>query len=171
MNEKSEKTQYSHPAKTLLRTVPLVFYTAYLGACSTASIQQHKPSNMVLTADLVCPAPQRYANQKVADGHCVSLIKKCTGAPDTDAWRPGQYVLGNTVPAGAIIATFKNNRYPNKHGHHAAIYIRQDKNGIWVWDQWLGKPVHQRLIKIRYDGADPGNTAQQYRLVRIPSTR
>ena len=151
-----------------LRALPLAFYVTCLAACSTASLHENKPSNMRLTADLVCTDPQRYANQKVGDGHCVSLIKKCTGAPDTIAWRAGQYVLGNTIPVGAIIATFKNDRYPNKHGHHAAIYIRQDKNGIWVWDQWLGKPVHQRLIKTRYDGADPGNTAQRYRLVRIP---
>ena len=76
--------------------------------------------------------------------------------------------MGQDLPAGTIIATFENNRYPSRHGHHAAIYIKQDSQGIWVWDQWIGKPVHKRLIRIRHDGADPGNTAQQYRVVELP---
>ena len=51
-------------------------------------------------------------------------------------------------------------------GYHAAIYIRHDQNGIWVWDQWVGKPVHQRLIRIRYDQATASNSAQAYRIVK-----
>jgi len=62
---------------------------------------------------------------------------------------------------------FKNGHYPNNAGHHAAIYIKQTNKGIWVWDQWLGTPVHKRLIRIRNDNASPGNTAQEYKVVTI----
>ena len=116
---------------------------------------------------LVCENAARYSGQQVGDGHCVSLIRQCTQAPFTSEWRPGKKVLGTQLPAGTIIATFSGQRYPSTHGHHAAIYIEQDSSGIWVWDQWRGKSVHRRLIKIRRDGADPGNTAQAYRVVRL----
>jgi len=76
-------------------------------------------------------------------------------------------VLGNTLEPGSIIATFEGGRYPNRRGHHAAIYIEQDENGIWVWDQWVGKAVHKRLIRWRDDSAPASNTAQAYRVVTI----
>jgi len=144
-----------------------VFLLALLTACATNQRLPYEHSPAKLAVDLICKNPAQYAKSVVGDGHCVSLIKKCSGAPDTISWFAGDTVLGNRIPAGTIIATFKNNRYPNRHGHHAAVYIRQDKQGIWVWDQWLGKAVHQRLIRIRNDGADPGNTAQAYKVVRI----
>ncbi len=75
----------------------------------------------------------------------------------------------STLAPGTIIATFRNGRYPNQTGWHAAIYIKHDKNGIWVWDQWLGTPVHKRLIRTRYDGATAANTAQAYRIVEAYS--
>jgi len=75
--------------------------------------------------------------------------------------------MNSRLPEGTIIATFKNGRYPSKHGHHAAIYISHSKDGIWVWDQWRGKPVHKRFIRAREDGADAGNTAQAYRIVQV----
>lgn len=140
-----------------------------IAACQS---DQHKPDVNQQTAgliqpDLICPDAERFAGRQVGDGHCVSLIKLCSGSPDTVEWSPGEYVLGNTLPYGSIIATFKNGRYPNKTGWHAAIYIKQSPKGIWVWDQWKGKAVHQRLIKIRNDGANDNNTAQAYRVVRL----
>jgi hypothetical protein len=40
--------------------------------------------------------------------------------------------------------------YRSESGSHAAIYLHQDEDGIWVYDQWRGQPVHKRLI--RYEG-------------------
>lgn len=119
------------------------------------------------SALLICKQAASYAGKQVGDGHCVSLIKRCSGSPDTVYWRPGRKVLGQSLAPGTVIATFKNNRYPNRQGYHAAIYIRQDEYGIWVWDQWLGKPVHQRLIRTRNDKASASNTAQAYRVVEL----
>jgi len=71
-----------------------------------------------------------------------------------------------SIKPGSIIATFKKGVYPSKTGYHAAIYIKHGEDGIWVWDQWVGKPVHKRLIRTRYDNATASNTAQAYSLVR-----
>ena len=144
-----------------------LFIIANLSACVATTQTNPRSIKQPLQADLICTNVEKHANQVVGDGHCVSLIKQCSGAPPTKHWKPGEQVLGSTLHAGTVIATFKNGRYPNETSHHAAIYIKQDKHGIWVWDQWLGKKVHKRLIRIRSDGAAPGNTAQAYRVVRI----
>jgi len=136
-----------------------------LSAC--IAYQKTNPTKNSVTPDFICPSAASYANQVVGDGHCVSLIKQCSSAPHTELWRPGASVLNSSLPAGTVIATFKNGHYPNNTGHHAAIYIKQTNKGIWVWDQWLGKPVHKRLIRIRNDNASPGNTAQEYKVVKI----
>lgn len=116
---------------------------------------------------LICSNALDYAGQVVGDGHCVSLIKQCANAPHTSEWRPGKKVRGKNLQQGSIIATFKNGKYPNKAGYHAAIYIEQTNDGIWVWDQWVGKPVHKRLIRFRNDRASASNTAQAYRVVKL----
>jgi len=140
---------------------------ASLSSCVSTPNSTSNKIRKSLTPDLICQSAASYANQVVGDGHCVSLIKRCSGAPRTEVWRPGSPVLNSNLPPGTIIATFKNGRYPNQTGHHAAVYIEQDHRGIWVWDQWIGKPVHKRLIRIRDDSANPGNTAQAYKVVRI----
>ena len=145
----------------------LVFVS--LGAC-VSKPETHKPSKPVSIDSLVCKNAQRFRSRVVGDGHCVALIKACSGAPATTQWRGGQAVYSSpagSIAPGTVIATFLNGRYPNKTGWHAAIYINHDERGIWVWDQWLGKPVHKRLIRYRTDRADAGNTAQAYRVVRI----
>lgn len=117
----------------------------------------------------VCTNPQSYLGKIVGDGHCVSLIKHCSKAPNTIDWRPGKRVLkqaANSIAPGTIIATFKNGRYPSRRGYHAAIYIKHDEHGIWVWDQWRGKAVHKRLIRTRRDKTYSSNSAQDYRLVK-----
>ncbi len=121
-------------------------------------------------SSLLCVNAERYAGTVVGNGHCVSLIKKCSNAPDTNQWRPGEKVLPlptSSLKTGTVIATFLNGHYPNKTGWHAAIYISHNDNGIWVWDQWKGKHVHKRFIRTRKDRASAGNSAQHYRVVTI----
>lgn len=165
--------------------VSLLLMTQLLTACSSgiktivskdshtkASNSNPLINNRTFKPDLICNTPQLYANRIVGDGHCVSLIKKCAQAPQTSFWRPGPKVLNfqNQLPIGTIIATFKGSKYPNRVGYHAAIYISHDKEGIWVWDQWRGKPVHRRLIRTRYDkNATASNSAQAYSVVKLAS--
>ena len=103
----------------------------------------------------------------MGDGHCVSLIKRCSGAPATREWRPGGSIRNRNIPVGTVIATFEGDLYPSVSGYHAAIYIQQDTQGIWVWDQWQGVPVHRRLIRWNNPGATPANTGTAYRVVQI----
>lgn len=157
------KRDYLHNIRYLL-----IMCFGLLNACTTfdktecqyctSNNNQTKTTNFCLNAGL-------YEGKVIGDGHCVSLIKYCSNAPNTDQWYPGEIVWQNEIKPGSIIATFKNNRYPNITGYHAAIYISQDASGIWVWDQWQGKPVHKRLIRWRNDGATNNNTAQSYRTV------
>lgn len=142
--------------------------TLLLSACSTT--QKPLPRDTGFPqVDLVCNTPQLYANKVIGDGHCVSLIKKCASAPMTTQWRAGKFVLSysDQLPLGTIIATFENGRYPNRTGHHTAIYISHDPSGIWVWDQWLGKAVHRRFIRTRKNSVTASNSAQAYRVVKL----
>jgi hypothetical protein len=74
------------------------------------------------------------------------------GVPLTAAWQEGAEVRGNPdIARGTAIATFEpDGSYTSESGKHAAIYLYQDDDGIWVYDQWQGQSVHKRLI--RFEG-------------------
>jgi hypothetical protein len=77
----------------------------------------------------------------------------CTaaGAPLTKLWTKGTLVKGNaTLERGTAIATFDDDGTYGNHidgRSHAAIYLSQNASGLEVFDQWVGQPVHQRLIR------------------------
>ena len=143
------------------KTWLLLLLSSLLLSCSSS------PKYTNDTQGIYCANPQRYAGQAVGSGHCVALIQTCSPAPHTKYWRPSIPVKGNVISPGSIIATFKNGRYPNKSGYHAAIYISQNKQGIWVWDQWVGKPVHKRLIRFKGGKGSASNDGDRYKLVRF----
>lgn len=155
----------------------ILFYLCMLTitACSSSTVPSNisRPTTLPPQNDhedsYICHQPISYSGKVIGDGQCISLIRTCSMAPNTDQWKAGDKVLSlpqGSIPAGSVIATFKNGRYPNMTGYHAAIYISHDEQGIWVWDQWLGKPVHKRLIRNRLDKATASNKAQKYRLVK-----
>lgn len=96
-------------------------------------------------------------------GECVSLVKRtCPSIPRTLDWTKGKAVKEVSLLAKyTAIATF------NEKGHyfgHAAIYVSQDKTGIWVWDQYnrpTPKPVGTRLITFD-DKKSAVNNANQF---------
>jgi hypothetical protein len=96
--------------------------------------------------------PEAFEGSVVGAGHCVDFVKAAAGVPRTSAWRRGSQVRGNPdVARGTAIATFEaDGTYTNETGNHAAIYLYQDDRGIWVYDQWQGRPVRKRLI--RFEG-------------------
>jgi hypothetical protein len=119
-----------------------------LSACAS-----HPPPVAAGTQDLYFAArPEAFEGRVVGAGHCVDFVKAAAGAPQTSAWRKGRLVRGNPqIPRGTAIATFEaDGTYTNASGNHAAIYLHQDERGIWVYDQWQGRPVHKRLI--RFEG-------------------
>ena len=113
----------------------------------------------------ICRNASSYAGKVVGDGHCVSLIRRCSNLGFTNSWRPGVRVKDSDLLPGTVIATFVGDTYPNTRGYHAAIFIEHQANGFWVWDQWKGKPVHKRLIQYRKDKAPASNSAEAYRAV------
>jgi hypothetical protein len=120
--------------------------------------------------------PERFIGKVVQDGHCVKFVQAAANVPPTSGWRPGRLVHGDqTILPGTPIATFETNgRYISAPGNHAAIYISQDANGIWVYDQWRGQPVHKRLIRFEGGrGADKGsksNNGKLYRVIEVAPT-
>lgn len=95
----------------------------------------------------------------VGDGECVALVKAAAGAPATSLWKKGKQARAlDGIAEGTAIATFgPDGKYENVSGKsHAAIYVRQDEDALYVVDQWKGQTVHERPI--RFKGADkPSN--------------
>lgn len=113
---------------------------------------------------------------KVGTKHCVPLVQVYAKAPVTHLWKEGEKVLGNkTIKKGTAIATFVNGKYGNlPTGNHAALYISQDANGIWVMDQWkddAAKPtVSKRYLSKKGTAANgsynnPSNNADAYSVI------
>ncbi|WP_312515869.1 BPSL0067 family protein [Massilia sp.] len=87
---------------------------------------------------------------KEGNGECVTLVKNHTAVGWTGNWRQGEQVVGNNnLARGTAIATFVDGRYPNhSHGNHAAFYMGQVSDGIYVMDQWRSKPkIGKRLLR------------------------
>ena len=65
--------------------------------------------------------------------------------PHTSKWRRGTKARGGELPNGTAIATFDpvSHRYTNSVDgrSHAAIFLREDPEGLRVLDQWVGRPV------------------------------
>jgi hypothetical protein len=100
----------------------------------------------------IAARPEAFEGQVIGAGYCVDFVKAAAGVPLTAAWQAGAEVRGNPdIARGTAIATFESDgSYRSESGNHAAIYLSQDNDGIWVYDQWQGQPVHKRLI--RFEG-------------------
>jgi len=103
---------------------------------------------------------------KVFSGSCAGLVQWYTTAGLAKTWKEGMVVKGSgsKIKKGTAVATFVNGRYPNKpSGNHAALYISQDANGVYVMDQWKSKPtIGKRLMRFkggkRADGTFPDSS-------------
>lgn len=112
---------------------------------------------------------------KVGDHQCVALVRHFAGVPSHEHWSEGAKVVGNnSLEPGTAIATFVDGKYPNKpHGNHAAFYVGQASDGIYVLDQWASpnKPtVSQRLLYRRGRNPDgsyvsPSNNADAFSVI------
>lgn len=103
---------------------------------------------------IIVSNPERWAGQVIGNGHCVRFLQIAGNLPHTTRWRRGPQVRGNQVRPNTAIATFGGNP-PHKYtshtdgSAHAAVFIEELPEGLRVWDQWRGQPVHQRLIQFR----------------------
>lgn len=104
----------------------------------------------------------------VGTGHCVPFVREVTGAPITTQWRRGAKVRESPQLApGTAIATFHGDRYANAvdGSSHAAVLIAVNEDGLVVADQWLGQPVHQRVIRFRGGQGNAANDGDQFFVV------
>ena len=107
---------------------------------------------------------------KEGNDECVTLVKNLTAVGWTGKWRQGDTVVGNnSIQQGTAIATFIDGRYANQsHGNHAALYVGQVTDGIYVMDQWRSKPkIGKRFIRRKGKDAhgrfiDPSNNADAF---------
>lgn len=117
----------------------------------------------------VAHEPERHVGQVVANGQCVRFVQEAAGAPLTASWRKGARVRGNAIPAGTVIATFHpiTKRYENSTTgrSHAAILLAETAGGLRVLDQWVGQPVHERIIRFRNGLGSKSNDGDQFYVV------
>ena len=140
-------TRMNRPRKALSHVGGIILLA--LGpACASPTPDAGPPAG----GPYVAAHPEAYEGRVIGAGHCVEFVKAAAGVPRTAAWREGAEVRGNpSIARGTAIATFEaDGSYTSETGNHAAIYLHQDHRGIWVYDQWQGQPVHQRLI--RFEG-------------------
>jgi hypothetical protein len=113
---------------------------------------------------------QNYLGKVIGSGQCVAFVEAAAKAPLTAQWTRGRIVAGDTtIPEGTAIATFDPAGTYGNHmdgRSHGAIYVSQIAGqGLDVYDQWLGQPVHQRTIHFR-NGAGPAvNDGDQFYVV------
>ena len=108
--------------------------------------------------------------QAVPDGHCVALVRECSGLPATANWRRGALVKGSLFETGTCIATFDpNGRYGNHTDgrSHAAILLSENSDGLLVCDQWLGQVCQQRVIRFRNGSGDAVNDGDKFYSIEL----
>lgn len=114
----------------------------------------------------VAPKPESYLGETVGDGECVAYVKESAGCPATSKWAEGIKVRGADIAVGTAIATFQDGKYKNVSGQsHAAIYIKQDKTGLTVYDQWAGQPVHERPISFKGGNGKPSSDGDAFAVI------
>jgi len=89
------------------------------------------------------------------DGECVALVQEVTSVGLTMGWRPGPRVVDlSYLNPGTVIANFIDERFPNRHGYHAALFIGFARGvsgkvmSIRVMDQFRGR-MPRNVVKAR----------------------
>jgi hypothetical protein len=113
---------------------------------------------------------QNYLGKAIGSGQCVAFVEAVAKAPLTAQWTRGRIVAGDTtIPEGTAIAAFDLDGTYGNHTDgrsHGAIYVSQVAGqGLDVYDQWLGQPVHQRTIHFRNGAGLAVNDGNQFYVV------
>jgi hypothetical protein len=113
---------------------------------------------------------QNYLGKAIGTGQCVAFVELAAKTPNTAAWKRGRIVAEDmTIPEGTAIATFDPTGTYGNHTDgrsHGAIYVSQvTGQGLAVYDQWLGQPVHQRTIHFRNGAGLAVNDGNQFYVI------
>jgi hypothetical protein len=106
----------------------------------------------------------------IGTGQCVAFVEAAAKTRHTAEWNRGGIVAGDTTIAeGTAIATFDPDGTYGNHTDgrsHGAIYVSQVAGqGLLVYDQWLGQPVHQRTIHFRNGTGLAVNDGNQFYVI------
>jgi hypothetical protein len=113
-----------------------------------------------------------YMGKPVKDGTAVSFVQDVAKLPEPSKWGKGAKVEGTPIRPGTPIATIKaDGAFSAVRGNHAAVYITQNKKGIWVYDQYMTaagvqKPVDARFLKFKNGVGSPSNDASAYSVIK-----
>jgi hypothetical protein len=85
-------------------------------------------------------------------------------------WKEGGKVsAADALQAGTAIATFKKGRYQNRStGNHAAFFLRSDRSGIWIVEQYRnikGGLIRKRFLPYRGGKGSPSNDGDAYSVI------
>lgn len=113
-------------------------------------------------------------DKPVGTKQCVALVKEYAKTGPSSLWREGEAVKGNLLlKTGTAIATFVDGKYPNHgSGNHAALYIRQDADGIIVVDQWSSSgTIRKRRLSFLGKDKDgnfvnPSNNGEAFSVIK-----
>lgn len=113
--------------------------------------------------------PAVHEGKVVDNGHCVRFCQvACPALPLTAKWKRGAKVRKGAVTPGTIIATFgPKGNYENRTdgSSHAAILVREDSDGLVVYDQWIGRSVGKRTIRFRGGQTRPCDDGDAFHVV------
>jgi hypothetical protein len=110
------------------------------------------------------------AGQVIGNGHCVAYVRRAAGLPRSTLWRRGEPVRGAECEKGTPIATFTSSgTYGSRTdgSSHCAILVAEQLAGLLVWDQWVGQPVHQRLIRFKSGVGPACDDADRYHVIEV----
>jgi hypothetical protein len=111
----------------------------------------------------------------VGDGSPTSFVQEVAKLPRPAEWEKGDKVVSATIRPGTPIATFNaDGVFGGGAGSHAAIFVTQNSNGIWVYDQYKStagkqRPVDVRFIRNRSGKGTASNDASTYFVVKRPA--
>jgi len=112
--------------------------------------------------------PKQHIGTVVSNGHCLRHVQVVAGVTHSSTLRRGDPVRGSSCAPGTVIGTFdEDGRYANATdgSSHVAILLAETDEGLLVVDQWLGQPVHERLIHFRDGEGSAVNDASRYHIV------
>ena len=118
----------------------------------------------------VADQPRRHMGEVIGNGHCVAHVREVAGLPHTSKWRRGVLVHGSGCASGTAIATFDDDGSYGNHTDgrsHAALLLVDDESGLSVVDQWVGQPVHERVIRFQDGGGKAVNDGDRYFVIEL----
>jgi hypothetical protein len=112
--------------------------------------------------------PNAHLGEVVDNGHCLRHVQIVASVPHSSKLRRGANVREARLATGTVVGTFDDaGRYANATdgSSHVAVLIRQDPEGLLVIDQWVGQPVHERVIRFKAGHGPACDDADRYFIV------